>query len=131
MERKHDAITPIMIPTAPSTPNEREKAARIRPRHAHHARSPLVPAGPPNLSPPTAPFAPPEPAPLDVLVQGLGRGKRGLMPPLEMFQAGKTPDGEDKEERSELLETCIMFISPSLGGRDRTPVGARVGGAQA
>lgn len=49
------------------------------------------------------------------------------MPPLEMFQAGKAPDGEDKEERSELLERCIMFISPSPGGKDRTPVGARVG----
>lgn len=52
------------------------------------------------------------------------------MPPLEMFQAGKAPDGEDKEERSELLERCIMFISPYLGGKDRTPVGAREGGAQ-
>lgn len=46
------------------------------------------------------------------------------MPPLEMFQEGKAPDGEDKEERS---ERCIMFISPSPGGKDRTPVGARVG----
>lgn len=130
MERKHDAIIPIIIPTAPSTRNEPEKAVHIRRRHSHHARSPVVPAGPPNFSPPTAPFVPPEPASLDVPVQRLGRGKRGLMPPLKIFQAGNAPDGEDKEERSELLERCIMFISPSPGGKDRTPRGSAGGGAQ-
>lgn len=60
-------------------------------------------------------------------LQGLGGGKRGLMPPLKMLQAGRAPDGEDKEQRSELLERCIMIVSPSRGGKDGTPAGAPVG----
>lgn len=118
MEREHDAIIPTIIPTAPSSPNGRERAARTHPRNATGGRW-HPPAHP--TCPPTFPFTFHQPAPLDVPGQAAGKGKAEGKCPSRGFQGGKAPDEEDKDKRSELLERCIMSINPPPGGGPGPP----------
>lgn len=101
MERKPDAITPTITHSHGPAVTERERQGRAHPSPGR--APPRQAAGgtrqPTQLVTPTRPFAahPPE-----LPVRGAGKGRAGAGAPLETFQGGKAPDGEDKDERAEL-----------------------------
>lgn len=88
MERKHDAIIPTTIPTAPSSPNRREKAAHPSPKSASH-RAAGGTRQPTQLVTPNLPFIFHPPVPLREPTQGAGKGKAESRCPFIAFPRGE------------------------------------------